>query len=164
MAQWKRIHLPMQGTWVWSPVWEDSTCWGATKPVCHNHWACSLEPTSPNYQACELQLLKPTCSRGGMSQLLSSCAKSLCYATREPTVMRSQHTATKGSHHSLQLEKAHAKQQRPTAAKTWTNKKCYFFFLMLFIKKENSVQKRVLSIHPKVHSSNIYTSQDMKAT
>ena len=60
-----------------------------------HHSACSLEPTSPNYQTCELQLLKPTCSRGGMSQLLSSCAKILCYATREPTVIRSQHIVTK---------------------------------------------------------------------
>jgi len=130
-----------------------------------HHSACSLEPTSPNYQTCELQLLKPTCSRGGMSQLLSSCAKILCYATREPTVIRSQHIVTKYNsftmlcqsllysiviqfyiyiyiyiyirfciylhifffiffsiivlfHHLLQLEKAHAKQQRPTAAKT----------------------------------------------
>ena len=29
----------MQGTRVQSLVWEDSTCCGATKPVCHNYWA-----------------------------------------------------------------------------------------------------------------------------
>ena len=30
-------HLPMQETWVQSLIQEDSTCCGATKPVCHNH-------------------------------------------------------------------------------------------------------------------------------
>ena len=33
MAQWLRICLPMQGTWVRALVWEDPTCHGATKPV-----------------------------------------------------------------------------------------------------------------------------------
>ena len=36
MVQWSRIRLPMQGTWVQSLVWEDSTCCGATKSVCCN--------------------------------------------------------------------------------------------------------------------------------
>ena len=59
VAQWLRICLPMQGTWVWAPVWEDPTCRGATKPVRHNYWACALEPASHNYWARTLQLLKP---------------------------------------------------------------------------------------------------------
>ena len=33
----------MQGTWVQSLVWEDSTCCAATKPKCHNYWACVLQ-------------------------------------------------------------------------------------------------------------------------
>ena len=37
MIQWLVIFLPMQGTWVQSLVWEDSTCLGATKPVGHNY-------------------------------------------------------------------------------------------------------------------------------
>ncbi|KAJ8794285.1 hypothetical protein J1605_003242 [Eschrichtius robustus] len=37
VAQWLRIHLPMQGTWVRDLVREDPTCHGATKPVCHNY-------------------------------------------------------------------------------------------------------------------------------
>ena len=37
VAQWLRIRLPMQGTWVRTLVWEDPTCHGATKPVCHNY-------------------------------------------------------------------------------------------------------------------------------
>ena len=36
VAQWLRIHLPMQGTWVQALVQEDPTCRGATKPVHYN--------------------------------------------------------------------------------------------------------------------------------
>ena len=49
----------MQGTQVRALVWEDPTCRGATKPVRHNYWACTLEPASHNYWAREPQLLKP---------------------------------------------------------------------------------------------------------
>ena len=42
----------MQGTWVRALVQEDLRCRGATKPVCHNYWACALE-------ARKLQLLSP---------------------------------------------------------------------------------------------------------
>ena len=37
VAQWLRICLPMQGTWVQALVWEDLTCCGATKPMRHNY-------------------------------------------------------------------------------------------------------------------------------
>ena len=37
VAQWLRIHLPMQGTRVQALVREDPTCRGATKPVRHNY-------------------------------------------------------------------------------------------------------------------------------
>ena len=37
VAQWLRIHLPMQGTRVRSLVREDPTCHGATKSVHHNY-------------------------------------------------------------------------------------------------------------------------------
>ena len=60
VAQWLRIQLPMQGTWVRVLVQEDTTCRGATKPVRHNYWACALEPVSHNYWARMPQLLKPT--------------------------------------------------------------------------------------------------------
>ena len=60
VAQWLRIHLPMQGTQVWALVREDPTCRGATKPVRHNYWACTLEPASHNYWAHMPQLLKPS--------------------------------------------------------------------------------------------------------
>ncbi|KAJ8779032.1 hypothetical protein J1605_012883 [Eschrichtius robustus] len=37
VAQWLRIRLPMQGTWVRALVQEDPTCRRATKPVRHNY-------------------------------------------------------------------------------------------------------------------------------
>ena len=41
VAQWLRIPLPMQGTWIWAQVQalvqEDPTCHGATKPMHHNY-------------------------------------------------------------------------------------------------------------------------------
>ena len=37
VAQWLGICLSMQGTQVRSLVWEDPTCRGAAKPVCHNY-------------------------------------------------------------------------------------------------------------------------------
>ena len=39
----------MKGTQVWSPVQEDSTCCRATKPMCHNYRACTLEPVGGHY-------------------------------------------------------------------------------------------------------------------
>ena len=37
VAQWLRICLPMQGTWLRALVREDPTCCGATKPMRHNY-------------------------------------------------------------------------------------------------------------------------------
>ena len=37
VAQWLRIRLPMQGTWVRALVQEDPTCRGAAKPVHRNY-------------------------------------------------------------------------------------------------------------------------------
>ena len=59
VAQWLRIHLPMQGTRVRALVQEDPTCCGATKPVHHNYWAWALGPTNCKYWARVPQLLKP---------------------------------------------------------------------------------------------------------
>ena len=33
----------------WILIWEDPTCYGATKPTHHNYWACALEPRSHDY-------------------------------------------------------------------------------------------------------------------
>ena len=59
VAQWLRIHLPMQGTRVRALVREDPTCRGATKPMHHNYWAWPLEPVNHNDRAHAPQLLKP---------------------------------------------------------------------------------------------------------
>ena len=45
-----RICLPMQGTWVWCLVQEDSTCHRAIKPVSHNYWAHVPRASAPQEQ------------------------------------------------------------------------------------------------------------------
>ena len=69
VVQWLRICLPMQGTQVWSLVWEDPTCCGATKPVCHSYWslcptACAPQQEKPSqWEDCALQAeSSPPCS------------------------------------------------------------------------------------------------------
>ena len=97
VVQWLRIHLLMQGTRIRALVQEDPTCRGAAKPVRHNYWACTVEPTSHN--------------------CWSPCAWSLCSTKGEATAMRSPCTAMKSSPHSPQLEKACMQQRRPNATK-----------------------------------------------
>ena len=50
VAQWLRVCLPMQGTWVRALVWEDPTCRGATKPVSHKYWACASGACAPRQE------------------------------------------------------------------------------------------------------------------
>ena len=50
VAQWLRICLPMQGTWVQALVWEDPTCRGATRTVSHNYWACASGACAPQQE------------------------------------------------------------------------------------------------------------------
>ena len=57
-AQWERILLPTQETWVRSLTQDDPTCSRATRPV-HNSWAEALEPASCSYWAHALQQEKP---------------------------------------------------------------------------------------------------------
>ena len=52
VAQWLRIRLPMQETWVRALVREDPTCRKAAGPAHHNYQACALESREP-------QLLSP---------------------------------------------------------------------------------------------------------
>ena len=70
---WLRIHLPMQGTQVWSLVWEDPTCLRAIKPMGHNCWAQGsqlLKPTRP--RACAPQQDVPPKWEAHVLQLESS--------------------------------------------------------------------------------------------
>ena len=77
VAQWLRIHLPMQGTWVRALVQEDFTCRGATKPVCHDYWACAPRAhalqqekprTATKSSPGSLQLDKAACSTATKTQ------------------------------------------------------------------------------------------------
>ena len=103
VAQWLRICLPMQGTWVRALVREDPTWRGTTKPVHHNYWACALESMRCNYWACVPQLLKP-------ARLDPVLRNKRSHRNEKPC------TATKSSPCSLQLEKACVQQRRPNAA------------------------------------------------
>ena len=96
VAQWIRIHLSMQGTWVQSLVRKDSIFHGASKPVDHNYWTCALEPTGRNYWA-------------PVPSYRSPRAESLWPATREATAM--------SSPRSPQVEKARVKQPRTSNEK-----------------------------------------------
>ena len=83
VVQWLRSHLPMQGTRVWSLVWEDPTCHRATKPVRHNYWACALEPASHNYWAHVPQLLKPACLEPVLCNKRSHCNEKPAHRNEE---------------------------------------------------------------------------------
>ena len=96
VAKWLGIHLPMQGTQLWSLVQEDPMCHRATKSMHHNYGACTLEPGSGNYW--------------------SPCTESLCSATGEATTVWSSCNTRKSSPWSLQLNKAPAQQRKPSAA------------------------------------------------
>ena len=101
VAQWLGVRLPMRGTRVRAPVWEDPTCRRATGPMRHNYWTCTIEPASHNYWARMLQLLKPACldpvlhnKRSHPSErpahrnkgwpLLAATRESPCAATKDP--------------------------------------------------------------------------------
>ena len=77
VAQWIRIHLPMQGTQVRSLVWKDSTCCGTSKPVCHNCWGPVLQLLKPTY-------LEPVlCNKG------SHCNEKLTHHKAEQPLLSS---------------------------------------------------------------------------
>ena len=121
VVQWLRIHLPMEGTWVPPLVQEDCTCLGATRPVCYH------------YSAFMPQLWKPTFSRARVLQQ----EKSLPGEAHAPQL--------ESSPHSLQLEKAHIQQWRPSTAK-----KKYVKIIILKVcrfKSIESTKERCMCIH-----------------
>ena len=115
----------MQGTRVWALVQEDPTCRGATKPVRHNYWACTLEPTSHNYGAQVPQILKPM-------RLEPVRLEPVLYNKEKPPQREAHAPQRTVAPHSPQLEKACVQQRRPNAVK---NKKIKFIFL----KKQLSI-------------------------
>ena len=85
VVQWLRICLPMQGTWVRALVQEEPTCHGATKPVCHNYWACALGPMSHNYWARVPQLLKPARLEPELRNKRNHCNEKPAHRNEDPT-------------------------------------------------------------------------------
>ena len=115
------VCLPMQGTRFPSLVQEDCTCLGATRPVCYH------------YSAFMPQLWKPTFSRARVLQQ----EKSLPGEAHAPQL--------ESSPHSLQLEKAHIQQWRPSTAK-----KKYVIIIILKVcrfKSIESTKERCMCIH-----------------
>ena len=79
-------------------AWEDPTFRGATKPVHHNYWACTLEPVSHNYWARVSQLLSLR-SRAREPQLLSPHVTTTEPACLEPMLHNKRsHRNEKPSH------------------------------------------------------------------
>ena len=79
VTQWIRIHLPRQGTQVRSLGREDSTCYGISKPVCHNCWGPVLQLLKPTY-------LEPVlCNKGSHHKKLThhNAEQPLLSSTRE---------------------------------------------------------------------------------
>ena len=105
VAQWLRIHLPVQETWVWSLIQEDLTCHRAIKLVHHNYWTCALEPGGRNYSAHMLQVLKPCTLESKRS------------ATREATATRSPYITTREWLPLTATSEEPVQQQRPSTAK-----------------------------------------------
>ena len=76
-----RIHLPMQGAWVWSLGWEDSACCEVTKSVFRSYWACT--PTTEAHT----QLPPSLCAATTETCVPRACAP----PARKDTAMRSLH-------------------------------------------------------------------------
>ena len=88
VVHWLRICLPMQGTWIQSLVWEDSTCQEATEPDSQNYQACVMQLLKPQHPgACAMQQEKPAQEARASQQESSYC---LLVTTRKDT-----HTTTK---------------------------------------------------------------------
>ena len=84
------IRACLQGTQVCFQVWEDSTCLGATRPLCHNYWsACPWEPRSCNTE--------PECPE----PLLHTREATAVGSPRPTTREKPQLAATRGSPHAL---------------------------------------------------------------
>ena len=72
VAQWIRIHLPVQGTQVQSLVQEDSTCCRATMPACHNYCVPRVMPCNSRSHHSKNPEHR---NSGPRSQLQKACTK-----------------------------------------------------------------------------------------
>jgi len=87
-AQWIRIYLPMQETWVPSLIWDDSHLPLSHEARSHSCWAWAREPKLA-------AIPEPMCRN-----YRSPPSQSMCLAIREAAVMRGLSTATgEWAHH-----------------------------------------------------------------
>ena len=87
LFQWLGICLPMQGTRVWSLVWEDPTCRGATESEDHNYWAHMLQLLDPAHLGTRALQERPLQSEAHTPQLARS--------PHSPQLEKSLHVAMK---------------------------------------------------------------------
>ena len=87
VVQWLRIHLAMQGTLIWSLVWEDPTYLRATEPVSYNYQACALEPLSCNHGAHHPSLCSATTEAMRWEALHRNQRKPMC-SKKDPAQSR----------------------------------------------------------------------------
>ena len=80
VVQWLRIHLPVQGMWVQSHIWEDPTCHGTTKPVHLNYW--SPWAWGPCSTIRETTAVRSLCTATGEQPPLAAPREGLCIATK----------------------------------------------------------------------------------
>lgn len=68
LVRWLRICLPIQGAWVQSPVWEDATRLGATKPLVLQLWSLrSQSPCSVTREATAMRIQHTTTGSSRLS-------------------------------------------------------------------------------------------------
>ena len=113
----------MQETWVWSPIWEDPRCLGATRPVYHNCWALCFRTTK-----------KP--------QLLNTWMHYWSPHTLEAVLHnKRRHHNEKPKRHNWRLAPDHCNQRKACIAmQTPHRQKISKFFFFFFFKKHNIVK------------------------
>ena len=123
VAQWQRIRLPIQETWAWSLVWEDSTCCGAAKPMRHHDrirvpTACVPQENPPQWEAHVLQQRAAPC----FPQLEKACAKPRRPSATKNNLKTPHLWSQPASHHSLLPETRGEKRLQPSelTISTWS--------------------------------------------
>ena len=76
VARWLRAHRPMQGTQVWSLVWEDSTCHRATTEPMRPRGYASQQEKPPPLEALTQQR-RPSTAKSKLINLKRSTSRSL---------------------------------------------------------------------------------------
>ena len=127
----------MQETWVRFLIQEDPTCLGTAKPMCHNYWACALEPGSCNYWVQMPQLLKPLSPRAHAPQQEKLQQWEACILQLESRPC------------TQQLEKSPCSNEDPAEPKINT----IFFKKVNFLKAENALLIKPQDWH--IYSRNI---------